>query len=251
MKSSTFYENEVPYGILEKFGLTHEMIEDLPMFALEDIAQGRPSPLLPLRVTDEQEHIQQNYSRFALVRLDDNKVDVMFYPALEYAPLDHFTNEQQNLLRNGKAIMADITMPDGKVQKSFVQIDSETNQVMAVPSPVIGKNIQVVSDELSLGSSEIQTIQKGDPLTFISDDQMVTVGIDLHSQVGLRFAGGDGQKWKEEGKREWDKYTFGCYGCWIMDDNGCLSYVPEEKYTDELWNEQKKMGERNVVNQRK
>ena len=116
MKSSTFYENEVPYGILEKFGLTHEMIEDLPMFALEDIAQGRPSPLLPLRVTDEQGHIQQNYSRFALVRLDDNKVDVMFYPALEYAPLDHFTKEQQNLLRNGKAIMADITMPDGNAE---------------------------------------------------------------------------------------------------------------------------------------
>ena len=42
-----------------------------------------------------------------------------------------------------------------------------------------------------------------------------------------------------------DKYTFGCYGCWVMDDDGNLDYVPEEEYTEELWNEQKKSGERN------
>ena len=56
---------------------------------------------------------------------------------------------------------------------------------------------------------------------------------------------GDSQKWKENTKREWDKYTFGCYGCWIMDDDGNLDYVSEEDYTEELWNEQKKSGERN------
>ena len=50
---------------------------------------------------------------------------------------------------------------------------------------------------------------------------------------------------KEGPKREWDKYTFGCYGCWVMDDDGNLDYVPEEEYTEELWNEQKKSGERN------
>ena len=56
---------------------------------------------------------------------------------------------------------------------------------------------------------------------------------------------GDSQKWKENTKREWDKYTFGCYGCWVMGDDGNLDYVPEEEYTEELWNEQKKNGERN------
>ena len=42
-----------------------------------------------------------------------------------------------------------------------------------------------------------------------------------------------------------DKYTFGVYGCWVMDDDGNLDYVPEEEYTEELWNEQKKSAERN------
>ena len=31
----------------------------------------------------------------------------------------------------------------------------------------------------------------------------------------------------------------------MMDGGGNLDYVPEEEYTEELWNEQKKSGERN------
>lgn len=48
MKRNSFEESEVPYQTLAKFGLTHEMIEDLPMHALDDISNGRPSPLLPV-----------------------------------------------------------------------------------------------------------------------------------------------------------------------------------------------------------
>ena len=66
-----------------------------------------------------------------------------------------------------------------------------------------------------------------------------------NDKTGIRINQGDSQKWKENTKREWDKYTFGCYGCWVMDDDGNLDYVPEEEYTEELWNEQKKNGERN------
>ena len=60
------------------------------------------------------------------------------------------------------------------------------------------------------------------------------------------IANGDGEQWRKEGKREWDKYTFGIYGCWVMDDDGNLDYVPEEEYTEELWNEQKKAAGRHV-----
>ena len=48
MKQVRFEESEVPYQTLARFGLTQEKIEDLPMWALEDIGQGRRSPLLPL-----------------------------------------------------------------------------------------------------------------------------------------------------------------------------------------------------------
>jgi hypothetical protein len=96
-----------------------------------------------------------------------------------------------------------------------------------------------------LSSAELTVMQKGEPLTLIMEDEQVTVGIDLNDKTGIRINQGDSQKWKENTKREWDKYTFGCYGCWVMGDDGNLDYVPEEEYTEELWNEQKKNGERN------
>ena len=246
MKRNSFEESEVPYQTLAKFGLTHEMIEDLPMHALEDISNGRPSPVLPVSMEVNEGYSIKSRTRFALVRMADGNVDVMFYPVLKYAPLDNFTKEQQDLLKQGKAVVADVDMPDGAHVKAFVQIDGETNQVMAVPTPVIGRNLQVLSDELSLGGTELKSIQNGEALTFAVEDEPVTVGIDLKSDTGIRFANGDGEQWRKEGKREWDKYTFGIYGCWVMDEDGNLDYVPEEEYTEELWNEQKKAAGRHA-----
>lgn len=246
MKRNSFEESEVSYQTLAKFGLTHEMIEDLPMHALDDISNGRPSPLLPVSMEVNEGYSIKSRTRFALVRMADGNVDVMFYPVLKYAPLDKFTKEQQELLKQGKAVVTEVNMPDGNSIKAFVQIDGETNQVMAVPTPVIGRNLQVLSDELSLGGTELKSIQNGEALTFAVEDEPVTVGIDLKSESGIRFANGDGEQWRKEGKREWDKYTFGIYGCWVMDDDGNLDYVPEEEYTEELWNEQKKAAGRHA-----
>ena len=205
MKRNSFEESEVPYQTLAKFGLTHEMIEDLPMHALDDISNGRPSPVLPVSMEVNEGYSIKSRTRFALVRMADGNVDVMFYPVLKYAPLDKFTKEQQELLKQGKAVVADVDIPDGTHVKAFVQIDRETNQVMAVPTPVIGRNLQVLSDELSLGGTELKSIQNGEALTFAVEDEPVTVGIDLKSDTGIRFANGDGEQWRKEGKREWDK----------------------------------------------
>lgn len=245
MKQVRFEENEVPYETLERFGLTQPMIEDLPLWALEDIGQGRHSPVLPISVTNDEGEVLKSRTRFALVRLDDDKVDVMFYPVLEHSPLENFSKEEQEDLLAGKAILTDITDNDGRKSKTFVQIDSETNQVMRVPTPVIGRNLYVLKDEIGLSSAELMVMQRGEPLTLIMNDEQITVGIDLHAPTGIRMEEGDSRKWEENAKREWDKYTFGCYGCWVMGDDGVLDYVPEEEYTEELWNEQKKNGERN------
>ena len=54
MKKVQIEFDELPFPTLERFGLTREMIEDLPMRVLDDICDGRHSPVLPGRVTDEQ-----------------------------------------------------------------------------------------------------------------------------------------------------------------------------------------------------
>lgn len=245
MKKVQFEFEEIPFGTLARFGLTQEMIEDLPMHVLDDICSGRHSPVLPVRVTDEHGETVESRTRFSLVRMDGGQTDVVFYPALKSSPLERFDAAQQEQLLEGKAILADVETADGRHSKAFVQIDTGTKQVMYVPTPIIGRNLQVLAEELHLGATEINGMQHGGPLTLAVDDEAVTVGIDLHSKTGIRFCSGDEQKWREQSKREWDKYTFGCYGCWVMDGDGNLDYVPEEEYTEELWNEQKKAGERN------
>ena len=49
MKQVRFEFEELPYETLSQFGLTREMIEDLPMHILEELSHGRHSPVLPSR----------------------------------------------------------------------------------------------------------------------------------------------------------------------------------------------------------
>ena len=67
MKRNSFEESEVPYQTLAKFGLTHEMIEDLPINALDDISNGRPSPVLPVSMEVNEGYSIKSRTRFALV----------------------------------------------------------------------------------------------------------------------------------------------------------------------------------------
>ena len=245
MKIARFEFDELPFQTLARFALTQEMIEDLPMHVLDELCEGRHSPVLPVRVSDENGETAESRTRLAFYRMENGQVDVLFYPALKSSPLERYDQEQQKQLLAGKAILADALSEDGRHTKVFVQIDPGTKQVMSVPTPIIGRNLQVLAEDLHLGTAEINGLQHGEPLTLVVDDEPVTVGIDLHSATGIRFCAGDEQKWREQSKREWDKYTFGVYGCWVMDDEGKLNYVPEEKYTEEMWNEQKKSAERN------
>lgn len=246
MKQVRFEFDELPYDTLSRFGLTREMIEDLPMHVLEELSHGRHSPVLPVKVSDEDGNTVTERSRFAFVRKENGEADVIFFPVLKKSPLEKYGEEQKRKLRSGRAILADSVTADGRKTKVFVQIDAGTNQVMSVPTQVIARNLQVLAEELKLGNAEIRAVQQGEPLTFVMEDEPVSVGIDLNEKDGIRFCRGDAKKWSGQTKREWDKYTFGCYGCWMMDDDGNLDYVPEEQYTEELWNEQKKCAQRNM-----
>ena len=141
MNTVRFELIELPYPTLARFGLTQEMIEDLPMRVLDEICDGRHSPVLPVRVLDEKGELIESRSRFALVRRDDGRPDVVFYPVLESSPLERYDEAQQKQLLDGKAIIADVETADGRHSKAFVQIDEGTKQVMYVPTPIIGRNL--------------------------------------------------------------------------------------------------------------
>ena len=243
MNRNRFSDAEIPYKTLQKFGLTQEMIGDLPTYTLSQIAEGYCSPVLPIEFTDEQGNAYKSRTRFSLYRTDDNRVDVLFYPQLEQVRLDKFSEENRNKLQSNKAIIDKMGTADGKDVQAFLQIDKGTNQILYVPTPVIGRNIQLIADEFHLNNAELNCLRNGDPLTILTNDDAITVGVDLNNPTGIRIATGDERKWNAEVKKDWGRYNYGCFGCWMMDDEGNLDYLPEEEYTEEMWEEMRRKGE--------
>ena len=244
MSRYKFQEDEVPYAILEEFGLTQEMIEDLPVDVYRDILNGRLSPVLPISLTDKEGGTVSSRARFKLVRDAAENADVIFHPRLVRTELDRYAPEEQEALRSGKAIISHA--PDDPSSKCFVQIDTGTNQVIYVPTPVIGKNISHLMDIFELSSGELQSIQNGDVVCINDEDEDVAIGIDLTEKSGIRLVLGTREKWlKEKGESTMGRYSFGIYGCWVKDSEGNLGYVHEQDYTDEIWAEQQKAIARN------
>ena len=213
MNRYKFSEEEVPYGTLEQFGLTRDMVGDLPVDVLQAILSGRRSPVLPIRADDSEGNTIHARTRFSLVRREDPMQD-----------------------NNDNPVQA------------FHQIDSGTKQILSVPTPVIGRNLQIIADEFHLSHAEINCLQVGEPLTVAEGDDLMTIGIDLNEPTGILVCVGDGVQWKQEAKREWDKYNFGCFGCWVADGEGGLDYVHEDDYTEEMWNELKRSSQRRMQN---
>lgn len=235
MKEKKFLENEVPYGTLARFGLTKEMIEDLPQEILDDLMDGHRTPVLPITYLDQENgRTICSRTRLALTRKSNGHVDVMFFPELEACDMSGFSERERENLTKGKVIMTDYTMSDGHTVKAYVQIDKELNQVVAVPTPVIGRNLQICSENLGLDADDLRCIQHGATVSMIMGEGVVTMGLDLNNKSGIRFCNGDNEKWKSEAGRNWSRYNFGINGCWVQDDDGHLDYVPEERFTDDI-----------------
>lgn len=230
-------EQEIPYDILRQFGLTEEMISDLPEHVLDEIKAGKRSPLLPVSVKTEDGAMVRCRTRFFIAQTDEGKTDVIFIPQLISSKLTAFDSEKQTQLQAGKAIVDVMATYDGREVMGYHQLDTLTNQVMSVPTPVIGRNMQIIADHYHLNASELNCLRGGQPLTIIENDNPLTIGIDLTDITGIRSCKGDEKQWREQPKHGWERFNFGVFGCWAMDESGNLDYIPEEEYTDEIWDE--------------
>ena len=130
-----FDENEMPYGILERFGLTQEMIEDLPTDILQNILNGRHSPVLPVHIiADDGEEVKAR-TRFCLVRTPESNVDVLFFPKLDEYDLKVFNEQQKQNLLAGKPIIGHLESNETGHElgtKCFFQLDQDSKQVLRV-----------------------------------------------------------------------------------------------------------------------
>lgn len=270
MQEKKFHRDDYPIEILAEFGLTEEMIYDLPDFVHQTIEMGGKSPLLPIRI--EQPFGETHaYAKFCLTDTD-NGIDVLFFPKLKSINLDQFTELEKKMLLEGKVIVADIA--DGKSEesdepqliKAFVQIDKDTNDVVYTPTQTIGRNLSAVAREYALEGMELQQFWVGKLVTVQESNgqggtEHVTIGIDLFTDKGVVVIPGTAGQWERTVRRAMPEYSFGNDGCWV-NRRGELHYVPENEFTkdildalqnhsrnNEIKNADEKQEERSILNE--
>ena len=244
MTNKRFHRDEYPFDILGEFGLTENMIYDLPDYVHENIEMGGMSPLLPISIKQPfgSTHC---YAKFCLIEVEDG-IDVLFSPKLKEADLSNFLKQDRQLLLEGKTIVSEVEeavlLDDGtenkRKVKAFVQLDKETNSVVYAPTQIIGRNLQTVTNEFDLSESELQGFWKGELVTTeMSDEDKVTanitIGIDLFSEKGVVLIPGGAAQWKRVVHKSMPEYNFGNDGCWV-NRHGMLEYVPEENFTQDI-----------------
>ena len=244
MTNKRFHRDEYPLDILGEFGLTENMIYDLPDYVHENIEMGGMSPLLPISIKQPFGYTHC-YAKFCLIDVEDG-IDVMFSPKLKEADLSNFLKQDRQLLLEGKAIVSEVEeavlLDDGteskKTIKAFVQLDKETNNVVYVPTQIIGRNLQTITNEFDLSENDLQVFWKGELVTTQVSDETenasnVTIGIDLFSEKGVVLISGDTAQWYRTVHKSMPEYNFGNDGCWI-NRHGLLEYVPEENFTQDI-----------------
>lgn len=136
MTNKRFHRDEYPFDILGEFGLTENMIYDLPDYVHENIEMGGMSPLLPISIK-QPFGCTHCYAKFCLIEVEDG-IDVLFSPKLKEADLSNFLKQDRQLLLEGKTIVSEVEeavlLDDGtenkRKVKAFVQLDKETNSVV-------------------------------------------------------------------------------------------------------------------------
>lgn len=231
MNYERFTRQEIPYDVLQKFGLTQMMIDDLPENVTKRFLAGRTTPVLPIITENAEGETVQSHARISLVRLNDGNVDVCFAPQWVDEDLQAFSKEQQDKLILGEVIVTD--MP-GK-GRCFIQYDDAISQVMAVPVDLINQNISLLARSFTLSDDAREKLENGGIIELEINQNILSAGIDLNEITGIRVANGDIYTWQEDAKADrLPKYNFGIYGCWIADDENVLSYVAEDDFTDEI-----------------
>lgn len=252
MTNTYFDRSDLPYESFERFGLTHDMVDDLPDHIIQALCESRLTPQLPLRVEDEQGNIHEGAARVRLEQGELGQALLSFYPVFELPKLEGLSQEQAERLEKGEGVVADHADDNGEDVEYMHILDRETNQVFRVPMEDLDANIQIVATHLNMVGPEVSALREGKTVTSSVENLQTTVGIDIEAGEGLRLSRGDIKDWANAKKDDSELY-FGLNGCWHKDSNGRFKYTPEDEYTEGMWaelNEQTKGYKEEMNNQK-
>lgn len=223
MELENFTKQEIPYDILDDFGLTKQMIDDLPQSVLQKLLTGRSTPPLPVKSMTQDGEVSNAVTKISLVRKPDGEIDVFFTPRMELLDLDKFPELTAENLKKGTVVRTD---------KGYAQYNDIIEQVAFVPYGLLLHNLENIQDMVGFSQHDRDQILKGNPVEINEGDYRgCTIGIDLTHENLIRLSKGDNIDWKlEEAVNKMQKYNFGIFGCWVCDDNSVMNYVSEKDY---------------------
>lgn len=240
-----FSMGDIPYDILQEYGISQQMVDDLPEEVIDDLLAGKRTPPLPVMRKLKSGKAFRGKASLVLVNTGEG-VNVMFIFRWEGDSLDSYNNDIQNALRGGYVVR----LSKGDDSK-YAQLDSATNRVMKTDGKIIDNNIETFTRLMGLPENVKNTMMSKPCVTFSKEygekgTAYMTSGIDLHSPSGILSVIGDEVKWNmAKESAALPHYNWGLYGCWEMAEDGTFDkYIPEEEYTDEMYNEMHKEAEK-------
>ena len=147
-------ENEIPYEELGKFGLTQEMIDDLPEPIMNKLLGGMRTPLLPIEQVDGDGVIHKDFARIRLLK-EGEQVHPMFLPVKNQCNLEYFTGEEKEALERGKVLKVILS---SNSSWNYVQLDSATNSIISVKSNLVDNNLSLLANNMGIDQNHIQEL---------------------------------------------------------------------------------------------
>ena len=235
MNTQTYEFREIPYAILDGYGLTQEMIDDLPENVMMRFLSGGYTPPLPVLTKDYEGQVVKTPTRISMIRLNNGQTDIMMAPRWTDMDLSEFPEEVQQALKIGKVVKSYIPTTG----TCYLQYDMDIRQVIALPEKIVNHNIRIAADYFNLTEQEIASIMAGQATEVTRWGETTTIGIDMAEASVVRVIKGDTQQWINDAQTErLDKYNFALYGCWVADEDNNLEYIPESEYTQKMVQEQ-------------
>lgn len=176
-----FKENEIPYNLLEKIGLSKNDILSLDKSRLEALLTGNRTELVQIKGTDLKGDTFDFKGKLSLYRKEDNSIGMKIHPIRPNITNDIDLTEKEVLkLQKGELITKSING-----ERHLIQLDKDTNELLRAKT----KNIFIPSHikDVELSSQQKEKMRQGLPIIIESGKEKLQVGLDLNSPRGLKL----------------------------------------------------------------
>ena len=221
---SKFLESEIPYRMLEELGISRKNVLYMPKDLIEPLVNGRITPLVMTRYMAENGKVVEMPMKLQLFREENGEVNLMTYQVHKSMEEGRFrlTEQDREKLHQGEALKREIR-EDGVRKQKFIQLDRETNALIARDSATVRitdklREMEKVND-IELGTNQKQAAVEGKPVELSVGDQKVTVGVDLREPQGFKVVNGDMKEWERQMKIRYDNEHEGFMGYVMTDEN--------------------------------